>query len=189
MAWHSPRSTRLTVDIRTPTFPSASIPTTNQPDQPQIHTETMSLASLPNELQNQILFQIVLSNSDLDDNDIAVPQAPELTFNMLPYLLASSLAFQCWQANGHVILHRVATIKLAATATYRRRLRRAYVLARLRVLVWLAALKEAENQSLLSVPARAHKLLVASCVGSNARVVWRRAERHANYWRRFLRSQ
>jgi hypothetical protein len=172
---------------RTPGRPSTQehsslIPTTNRPDQP---TSTMPVAYLPPEIQDEILFQIVLANSDRDDSEfrrITIAR-PVLLFDISPYLIASRSARECWRVSWRVILHRVATVKLAATEAHRRRLSRTYVLARLRILVWTAARRGAGLQRSLSI---GEKWLIAC---SAERVAWNDfydAKKHACYWRLFL---
>jgi hypothetical protein len=142
----------------------------------------MSLTNLPTnlppEIQIEILFRLVLANSRVYDLF--------LTFDITPYLLASRSALQCWRANRHVILHRVATIELAATETYRRRLRRTWVLARMRAVVWLVAYDgslEREYESRLFLLEKFMAANEARCMVQSA---WEYEKKRADHWRTFL---
>jgi hypothetical protein len=167
------------VDIKTPTLSSSSIPATNQPDKPpRIHTNynTMSLERLPQELQTEILFQIVLANADEDHENLK--QVFET--NIMPYVRASRVALHCWRASWHVILHRVATIRLAATESYRRSLHRAHLLAKLRVCVWLAAIITLYSES------KDERLMSAFAASNDALYLLRLHEGRADRWRKYL---
>jgi hypothetical protein len=91
-------------------------------------------------------------------------------------------ALHCWRANGHVILHRVAKIQLAATEEHRRKLRRTWVLTRLRKLVWQAAWMEVDYDNDVILERFVKWTLACFRVGR----LWREAERIANHWRLFL---
>jgi hypothetical protein len=136
----------------------------------------MSLESLPSELQTEILFQIVLTNADNDHENLA--QVFEI--NIMPYVLASPTALRCWYASGDVILHRVATIRLAATESYRRSLRRAFFRAKLRVRVWHAAVITLNSGSMVE------RLRSAVSAGYDAFNLLQIHERRADYWREYL---
>jgi hypothetical protein len=135
--------------------------------------------NLPPEIQTEILFRLVLADSRVHDLF--------LIFDITPYLLASRSALQCWRANRHVILHRVATIELAATETYRRRVRRTWVLARMRALVWLVAyddsLEREYDQSRLFLH---EKFMDANEARWMAQAAWEYEKKRADYWRTFL---
>jgi hypothetical protein len=134
----------------------------------------MSLARLPAELHTEILFQIVFVNSE--NYDIAQVIETDIT----SYIVASRAALQCWRASRHLILHRVATIRLAATASYQRSLHRAKVLAKLRVCVWGAACIVLENERMFE------RLQYALTAGYEVRRVWATQEYCADYWRKYL---
>jgi hypothetical protein len=136
----------------------------------------MPLSRLPYEVHTEILTELVRANCRL----YAIPRF--LISEIVPYLLASRTALDCWRNNGHVILHRVAVTILAETADYRRRLRRAFVLARLRILVSRAALRN------LDMPFyRLYRMYVQHRHSyGKAKNNWEFEERIADYWRSFL---
>jgi hypothetical protein len=132
----------------------------------------MSLHTLPAELQTEILFQIVFAHTQLYHFDHVVNLA------VVPYIMANRRALERWRADRRVILHRVATIHLNASAERRRRLRREMVLARLRLCVWRAA--GADNNS-----ARFQDARTAWIAADN---LWWSHELIANHWRSFVLS-
>jgi hypothetical protein len=140
----------------------------------------MSLASLPPEIQDEILFHIVLTNSRI------YQMREVINDDIMPYIQASHLALQCWRSSWHLILHRVAAIRLAATEAYRRLLRREWVLAKLRMLLWRALffetyLPESENNMTVY-----EIMSIAVSAYWPARIFWEHEEYHADHWRQFL---
>jgi hypothetical protein len=138
----------------------------------------MSLARLPPELHTEVLFQILVKS---ENYGIAQIIKTEIT----PYILASREALQCWRANRHVILHRVATIQLAATEAYRKGLRRAYVLGRLRACVWQAMYGKVKSapERWDSVLKKLEKALLPYFI---AEIYLEEHEHYADYWRGYL---
>jgi hypothetical protein len=137
----------------------------------------MSLMNLPMELQTEILFDIVMANCGM----YAINQV--IISDIVPYILANRAALDCWRASRRLILHRVATIKLAETESTRRSWRRAVVLARLRMLVWTAAREELELHESYVFEERAFK---AELVYHGSSSVWEYMETRADYWRQYL---
>jgi hypothetical protein len=137
----------------------------------------MSLMNLPMELQTEILFDIVMANCGM----YAINQV--IISDIVPYILANRAALDCWRASRRLILHRVATIKLAETESTRRSWRRAVVLARLRMLVWTAAREELELHESYVFVERAFK---AELVYHGLCSVWEYMETRADYWRQYL---
>jgi hypothetical protein len=97
------------------------------------------------------------------------------------YMQANRRAWNCWRESRHMILHRVATIQLAASEADRKRSRRALVLVSLRKVVWKAAHKvEHGNDSIWDRYAAAQKAYV------NRLFHWVFEETTADYWRTYL---
>jgi hypothetical protein len=143
----------------------------------------MSLTSLPQEIQIAILFKVVLANSRM----YITPQV--IISDITPYILASRPALHCWSANRRVILHRVAKVYLASREVQRRRSRRNFVLARLRMLVWraawMAAYEEADaERSLFEFMNNSMDIQPAYL---EALSTWLCEKRFADYWSIFLR--
>jgi hypothetical protein len=101
---------------------------------------------------------------------------------IIPYIQANRQALHFWRASGHVLLHRVAKIQLAATEQHRRKLRRTWVLTRLRKLVWKAAWMEVDYDNDVILERFVKWTLACFRAGG----LWREAERIANHWRLFL---
>jgi hypothetical protein len=138
----------------------------------------MSLANLPPELHTEILFRVVLVNS----YHYPIPEI--IRTNITSIVLASRPMLESWRAARHVILHRVARRRLAATESYRRGLRRIMVLAKLKACVWLAAYPEATSER--RSESMAKKLDDALLAESVTHYFWRIHDRRADYWRVYL---
>jgi hypothetical protein len=104
----------------------------------------MSFARLSPELLTEILFQVVLVNS------ADRPLEQVIKFDIAPFVVTDRAVLQCWIANGHIILHRVAARNLAPTAAYRKMLRRTWVLCRLKEAVWTAVYLAAVGDRVVS---------------------------------------
>jgi hypothetical protein len=64
----------------------------------------MSLSSLPVEIHNKILFQLLLTGHEIINFAV---------LKLRPHFLACPLALACWCANRRLILRRAATARLA----------------------------------------------------------------------------
>jgi hypothetical protein len=140
----------------------------------------MSLNTLPPEIQNDILYEIVLLNSMIDS---VFHIRRFLTLGITPYLLATRSAHECWRASRHLILRRVASTHLPVAEIDRRNLRRAFVRARLRWVIWLHVYYETqqiEREDLLE------KVLDALDYADLARKPLKKKEKVVEFWRQFL---
>jgi hypothetical protein len=134
----------------------------------------MSLLTLPNEVQDEILFNLVLGYTG--DYNITFMIRTEV----LPYILSNRSALDCWRASRCLILRRVAKIRLPASDDSRRSLRRQTVLASLRKFVWLAAYEEYDDERYSNLFEDAHSAFATAWTAWNSAVIT------ANFWRKCL---
>jgi hypothetical protein len=149
----------------------------------------MSLLKLPAELQDEILFRIVLQESGLSHIDEGIICwniiDDVIRASIIPYILANRCALGCWRASKNVILHRVAKIHLAATQDRRRALRRGLVLARLRSRVWWATIVANDYHTMDGIYWRS---MEADGWLDMFEAMWLPQARFVEYWWRFLLS-
>jgi hypothetical protein len=136
----------------------------------------MAIITVPAEIQDEILFRIVLGNARLYELHRVI------TSDIVPYIQSNRHALECWRTSRHVILHRVARIHLAGTDYLRKMLRRMWVLARLRWLVWNATLRlfDGDIERFTKPGAAAFNAFFYAERNCHSE------ERKANYWRNFL---
>jgi hypothetical protein len=134
----------------------------------------MSLLTLPNEVQDEILFNLVLGYAG--DYHITFMIRTEV----VPYILANRSALDCWRASRRLILRRVGEIRLPAADDLSRCLRRQTLLASMRKFVWLAAYEAYDDERYSDLFQDAQLAFVAAWNAWNSAVIT------ANFWRRCL---
>jgi hypothetical protein len=151
-------------------FPSLTL--TADPE----NTVEMCLLTLPPEIQDEILFHL------LDGYTGAYNRTLLIRADVLPYILANRTALDCWRANRHIILRRVAERRLRESADVRKALRRNMVLASLRRMVWFAVIQEYDEDRY------GDRYWDANFAFQTSGAAWNAAEMVANFWRMFIRG-